>query len=589
MHHVRILLIGLTLAGCAHRPTLPSDLLNVPIPVVEGPEPPPLPTVRRPPPLTSLSVRERAAQLVMPWIGGDYWANDNAAMQAALRLAAEQGVGGFVVGIGTSPFDLAAKFNALQRVARLPLLIAADLESGPSMRIRGGTAFPGNMALGADGRDLDAYQVGRVIALEGRAVGIHLVFAPVLDVNNNPANPIINTRSFGEDPRRVAELGAAFIRGLEEHGVSATAKHFPGHGDTGTDSHIAVPVITAGRARLDSIELVPFRVAVRAGVDAVMSAHVALPTLLGGDTPATLSPFILDTLLRGELGFRGLVVTDALNMGAIVSRYGAAQAAVRALQAGADILLMPTDPAAAIDAGVAAVASGEVSEARLDSSVTRVFAAKSRAGLWGGRMVDLSRVASTVGTSEPATLAQEIAQRSLVLVRDSLRLVPLSAERRRRVVVAAYSDDANRDAGSWFPSALRAGVDTLRTFRLWPASGPASLDSVRAASRGAGAVVFVVACRPTAWRPDALAIPAALAALIEELSLAGQPVALVSTGSPYLLAQVPHVPTYLVAWSSTEPAERAAAQAVLGTAPISGHLPVSLPPLYPIGTGLVRP
>ena len=589
MHHVRILLIGLTLAGCAHRPTLPSDLLNVPIPVVEGPEPPPLPTVRRPPPLTSLSVRERAAQLVMPWIGGDYWANDNAAMQAALRLAAEQGVGGFVVGIGTSPFDLAAKFNALQRVARLPLLIAADLESGPSMRIRGGTAFPGNMALGADGRDLDAYQVGRVIALEGRAVGIHLVFAPVLDVNNNPANPIINTRSFGEDPRRVAELGAAFIRGLEEHGVSATAKHFPGHGDTGTDSHIAVPVITAGRARLDSIELVPFRVAVRAGVDAVMSAHVALPTLLGGDTPATLSPFILDTLLRGELGFRGLVVTDALNMGAIVSRYGAAQAAVRALQAGADILLMPTDPAAAIDAVVAAVASGEVSEARLDSSVTRVFAAKSRAGLWGGRMVDLSRVASTVGTSEHATLAQEIAQRSLVLVRDSLRLVPLSAERRRRVVVAAYSDDANRDAGSWFPSALRAGVDTLRTFRLWPASGPASLDSVRAASRGAGAVVFVVACRPTAWRPDALAIPAALAALIEELSLAGQPVALVSTGSPYLLAQVPHVPTYLVAWSSTEPAERAAAQAVLGTAPISGHLPVSLPPLYPIGTGLVRP
>lgn len=589
MHHVRILLISLALAGCAHRPTLPSDLLNVPIPVVEGPEPPPLPTVRRPPLLTSLSVRERAAQLVMPWIGGDYWANDNAAMQAALRLAAEQGVGGFVVGIGTSPFDLAAKFNALQRVARLPLLIAADLESGPSMRIRGGTVFPGNMALGADGRDLDAYQVGRVIALEGRAVGIHLVFAPVLDVNNNPANPIINTRSFGEDPRRVAELGAAFIRGLEEHGVSATAKHFPGHGDTGTDSHIAVPVIPAGRPRLDSIELVPFRVAVRAGVDAVMSAHVALPTLLGGDTPATLSPFILDTLLRGELGFRGLVVTDALNMGAIVSRYGAAQAAVRAFQAGADILLMPTDPAAAIDAVVAAVASGEVSEARLDSSVTRVFAAKSRAGLWGGRMVDLGRVASIVGTSEHATLAQEIAQRSLVLVRDSLRLVPLSAERRRRVVVAAYSDDANRDAGSWFPSALRAGADTVRTFRLWPASGPASLDSVRLASRGAGAVVFVVACRPTAWRPDALAIPAALAALIEELSLAGQPVAVVSTGSPYLLAQVPHVPTYLVAWSSTEPAERAAAQAVLGTAPISGHLPVSLPPLYPIGTGLVRP
>jgi len=591
----------LTALACAHRPGTPPGLLDVPIPVVEGPDVPAGPGApsvaasRHPPPLASLTVREKAAQLVMPWIGGEYWASDNAALQAALRLVVEQGVGGFVMGIGTSPYDIAAKLNALQRASRLPLLIAADLESGPAMRIRGGTAFPGNMALGATGRELDAYEVGRIVALEGRAVGIHLVFAPVVDVNNNPANPIINIRSFGEDPRGVAELGVAFIRGVEEHGAMATAKHFPGHGDTGTDSHVAVPVIVAGRARIDSIELVPFRAAVRAGVDAVMSAHIALPAVVGNDAPATLSPFVLDTLLRRDLGFRGLVVTDALNMGAIVARYGAAQAAVLALKAGADVLLMPADPVAAIDAVTAAVESGEIPEARLDESVARVFAAKSRAGLWGGRLVDLGRIPAAVGTEQAGELAQDIAQRSVVLVKDSLGIVPLPPERRRRVVVATYGDDSNRDAGTAFIAALRAGVDTVRVFRLFPASGPASYDSVRAAARGAGTVIVVASARPTAWRPDAVGIPAALAALVDELSgsAAAQangaaPVIFVSTGSPYVLAQVPRVAAYLVAWSSAEPAERAAARALLSRAPITGRLPVSLPPQYRVGDGIVR-
>jgi beta-N-acetylhexosaminidase len=569
----------LALAACAHLPVLPPGIDDVPLPdigAVEIPAHPPTPSGPQRPALGSLTVREKVAQLVMPWIAGEYWANDNAALREALRLASEQGVGGFVLGIGASPYDFAAKLNTLQRASRLPLLVAADLESGPAMRIRGGTAFPGNMALGATGRELDAYEVGRVIALEAQAVGIHLVFAPVVDVNNNPANPIINTRSFGEDPRRVAVLGAAFIRGVAEHGLLTTAKHFPGHGDTGTDSHVAVPVIGADRARLDTLELVPFRAAIRAGVDAVMTAHVTVPALVGPDgPPATLSAAVLDTLLRGTLRFRGLVITDALNMGAIVARYGAAQAAVLAFRAGADILLMPANAAAAIDAVTAAVQSGEVSEARLDSSVTRVFAAKSHAGLWGRRTVDLSRVAGVVGTAEHAALALEIAQRSLVLARDSLGVVPLSAERRRHVLVVTYGDDTNRDAGTAFLAALRPGVDTLRTQRLWPASGPASYDSVRAAAR-------------LAWRPDAIAIPAALALLVEELSLAGRRVVLISTGSPYLLAQVPSVPTYLIAWSGSDGSERAAAQALLGQTTITGKLPVSLPPGYRVGDGIVR-
>ncbi len=549
--------------GVAKAEALPADTTAF----LPGPALPPL----------MLSLREKAAQLVMPRISGDYWPGDAAAMDSALQLVS-QGVGGFIVGAGPSPYDIAEKLNSLQRAAKVPLLIAADLESGPGMRIRGGAVFPGNMALGATDRELDAYEVGRVTALEGRAVGIHMDFAPVVDVNNNPRNPIINVRSFGENPRRVAALGDAFIRGLREHGMLSTAKHFPGHGDTGTDSHIAVPLVTASRSRLDSVELVPFRAAIRQGADAVMTGHIALAEPGGAASPpATVSGFVLDTLLRRDLGFAGLVVTDALNMGAIVTRYGATQAAVMALQAGADILLMPVDPRAAIDAVVEAVTRGEISEARLDSSVSRIIAAKARVGLFQGRLVDIGHVAAVVGAAADVALAQDISQRSLVLVRDSLGLAPLPFAARRRVVAVSYGDESFREVGAGFVAALRAGVDTVRLLRLWPASGPASFDSVRAAAAGAGAVIFLAASQPTAWRPDAVDIPAPVAGLVEQIALGGTPLVAVSLGSPYVIAQLPHAPAFIAAWSDTELIERALARALLGEAPITGRLPVSLP------------
>jgi beta-N-acetylhexosaminidase len=536
-----------------------------------------------------LTVREKVAQLVMPWIPGDYWAFDAAALDSALRLVRDDGVGGIIVGVSPSPYDVAEKLNTLQRAARIPLLVASDLEAGLATRTRGGTGFPGNMALGATGRELDAYEVGRVTALEGRAIGIHLDFAPVVDVNNNPGNPIINVRSFGENPERVAELGSAFIRGLREHGMLSAAKHFPGHGDTGTDSHLTVPVITASRERMDSVELVPFRAAVRAGTDFVMTAHLAVPELAGADAPpATLSPFVLDTMLRGQLGFRGLVVTDALNMGAIVTRYGPAQAAVMAFEAGADILLMPMNPRAVIDAVTAAVARGEVSEARLDASVARILAVKERLGLFHDRLVDVSRIAATVGAAASVALSQDIAQRSLVLVRDSLGLVPLPRARRRRILVVEYGDENSRDVGTAFTAALRSSADTLHSFRLWPASGPASLDSVRAEAAAASLVVFLAASRPTAWRPEAVDIPGQVAALVEQLSDGGAGLIAVSLGSPYVIGQIPHAPAFVAAWSDSDVMEFALARALLGLAPITGHLPVSLPPSYPAGSGLPR-
>ena len=539
-------------------------------------------------PLSSLTLREKAAQLVMPWISGAYWPNDAAAMDTARQLAAD-GIGGFIVGVGASPYDVAEKLNALQRVARIPLLIASDLEAGLATRVRGGTAFPGNMALGATDRELDAYEVGRVTALEGRAIGIQLAFAPVVDVNNNPQNPIINVRSFGEDPHRVARLATAFIRGLREHGMLSTAKHFPGHGDTNVDSHLELPVVTASRARLDSVELVPFRAAIAAGTDAVMAAHLAVPALAGPDAPpASLSPAVLDTVLRQQLGFRGLIVTDALNMGAVVDRYGATQAAVMALKAGADLLLMPVDPEAVIDAIVAAVTRGEISEARLDSSVARVLDAKARAGLFRQRFVDVARIPAQVGTAADRALAKDISQRCLVLVKDSLGLVPLVPARRRQVFVLSYGDESYGSVGATFTDAIRSAMTGLKTMRLWPASGPASFDSARAAAAGAGAVIFLAGSRPTAWRPDAVVLPDSVAALVQGLAARGTPVIAVSLGSPYVLGQIPGVSTFIAAWSDTPDVEFAVARALLGMAPITGTLPVSLPPSFPIRSGLMR-
>ena len=594
-------LLGLvTLAACVHRargvvppePAMP-ELPEMP---AVGVEPGVLP-VAAPRPLRAgdyaplvedMSLREKAAQLVMPRIPGDYWANDDAAARQALALVTDEHVGGFVVGTASSPYDLAFKLNMLQRASRLPLLIAADLESGPGMRFRGGTAFSGNMALGATGSPADAYAVGRIIAREARAVGIQMDFAPVVDVNNNPANPIINTRSFGEDPAAVGRMGAAFIGGLRDNGVLATAKHFPGHGDTGTDSHIAVPVIFSGLARLDSVELVPFRSAVAAGVDAVMSAHIALPNVTGDSAlPATLSPMVLDTILRGQLGFRGLIVTDALNMGAVVSRYGAAQAAVLAFKAGADILLMPTDVHGAVDGIVEAVQRGEVTPARLDSSVARVLEAKERLGLFRRRVVDPAQIPRYVGTSEDQAAADSIAQQSLVLARDDSGLVPLQGAH-RRVLLVAVGDEGNTYTGVTLAAELRRQGVSVQTARLYPASGPASYDSVRTAAAQAGVTIIVASAHPVAFQPSAVEIPDSAAALEEQLAARHLPLIVVSTGSPYLINQMPSAPTYLLAWSGSDAAERAAADALVGAIGVTGRLPVALPPYFPLGGGLSR-
>src|SRR5437899_932301 len=434
----------------------PADLRPVPRPTLSQP----VDSI-----LALLSTRQRVGQLVVPWLAGSYSALDDSLFQVATRWVDTLEVGGLIVSVG-SPFDIAAKLNALQRRSRLPLLVSADLEWGAGMRVVGATAFPQIMAVGATGDPRDAYQIGAAAAVEGRAVGIQVNFAPDADVNNNPANPIINVRSFGEDPRTVSRLVAEYVRGLHEHGMLATLKRFPGHGDTQTDTHLGLPIITAGYARLDSLELVPFRAGIAAGADVVMSAHIAFPAVTGSDDPATLSPAVLTGLLRDSLRFGGLVVTDALTMGGIVAKYGAGEATVRAFLAGSDLLLMPADPDSAVDAMTGAIAAGRITRQRLEASVRRVLEIKRRLGLFQHRTVTLDSIMQVVGSRRFQDAANDLAVRSLTLVRDiGGRLHALRAHPGRLALIA-YADEANGTVGQFLTDLLRQGGDTVEYFRL---------------------------------------------------------------------------------------------------------------------------
>ncbi len=535
--------------------------------------------------LAGLSVRDRIAQLVMPWIPGSYAAYDDDGFTRAERWVDSLHVGGIIVSIG-SPLDVAAKLNRLQLRSPLPLLVGSDFEGGTSLRLTGGTLFPPNMGVGATGSDTAAYDIGRITALEGRAVGVHLAFAPVADVNNNPANPIINTRAFGEDPAEVGRLVAAQVRGLQEHGMLATAKHFPGHGDTGTDSHLALPVIGSSWARLDSVELVPFRAAIAAGVDVVMSAHIALPGIDPGEVrPGTVAPNILTGVLRDSLGFRGMIVTDALNMAGVADAYGT-EAGVRAFLAGADLLLQPADPRTAIDAMVRAVERGEISAERLDRSVRRVLEAKRRLGLLARRTVPLDSIPAVVGSAAFHADAARIAARSIVMVKDSGGVVHGLPRARLPLTLVTYAEEDNRAVGNALAAELRALGFAVTLARLWPASGAGSYDSAAAALRRNPVALFATADRPIAGR-GAIGLPAALTALIGRTARE-RPAILVSLGNPYVIGGLPEVGSYLIGWRSNALTERAVARALAGAAPITGRLPIALPPAYPRGWGLQR-
>lgn len=550
--------------------------------------------------LADLTIAEKAGQLIMPWVLGDFAPEGSGSHERMLTYIEEQGIGGVIMSVGT-PYDVAAKLNDLQRHSEIPLLVAADLETGAGFRMRGAihmpgaidlggaTDFPSLMAVGATGREEFAYEMGKITAIEARAVGIHVPFAPVLDVNNNPDNPIINVRSFGEDPDRVARMGIAFIEGVQDNGAIATGKHFPGHGDTETDSHVALPVILHDRARMDSVELHPFQEAIDAGMGAIMTAHIAVPSLNGGGRePSTLSPEVLTTVLRDEMGFDGIVFTDAMDMRAISRQHNSGEAAVRAIEAGADVILMPASVKGAVEGIVEAVSSGRITERRLDESVMRVLDTKEDLSLQEDRLVQIEQISQHVGVPDHLDVANRIAESALTLLKNDRDLLPLAGTRTARVLSVSYRRSSDVLAGRYFNRVLRETYPRLTTAEVDADTQQSIYQGLTRRAREQGMVVvstYVTSVNVS----GSFMLPEDLVDFITELRRIGVPHTVVSFGNPYLITDFPDVQSYLLAWSGSEASQRAAGRALLGQTQIAGRIPTRIPPMFEIGDGLSIP
>jgi len=547
--------------------------------------------------MASMTLREKAAQIVWPSVFGDYVSGDSPQWRRLTQYVQQEKVGGFTISVG-SPTEVAAKLNALQSMSKIPLLFGADLEAGAGSRARGGyfvpnaidlggaSLFPPEMAIGATRDTTLAYEEGRLTAVEGRALGIHIAYAPVLDVNNNPDNPVINTRSYGEDPQLAARMGVAFIHGLQDHGMIATGKHFPGHGDTGVNSHLALPVVTVSRSRLDTVELVPFRAAVNAGVGAIMSFHGAMPALDSSNVPGTLSPKVLTGLLRGEMGFRGIIISDAMDMRGVLDTYGAEEAVKRAIAAGIDVLIQPLDVSKTIDAVLAGISEGRYTKARLDSSVRKVLETKRRLGLAENKLVDINALRFLVGDSANAQIARTVAEKSITLVKDSLRQIPLLVDT-ARVLSITVARRADLSAGNAFNAELRSHLSKLRS--EFVATEDAALNFPRLIAAADSADITIVSSYVgQSWDATTASSPEAFTNFVHTLVDRGRKPIVVAFGNPYLLQQLPWVGAYVVAWGGFPVSQVAAARAMLGASAISGHLPISIPPYVTRGSGEER-
>jgi beta-N-acetylhexosaminidase len=573
--------------------------------------------------LRKLSLEEKVGQLFIIWVRAEFL-NVHSPQYLELRDRIEQyHIGAFAMTVRwdppflyrNQPYEAAVLLNRLQQDSKLPLLIAADFERGVTMRLQAGTEFPHAMAFGAAGKLEYAEAFGRITAEEARAIGVHWNFFPDADVNSNPANPIINTRSFGEDPQRVGDLVVAYIRAARAHGMMTTVKHFPGHGDTATDSHLGIAQVTGDAARLESVELLPFRQAIAAGVDAVMVAHVTVPSLdPQPDHVATTSPAIVNGLLKGKLGFQGIVVTDALDMAGLTRLYGnhVGRAAVDAFKAGNDMLLIPADLEASYRAVLEAVRSGEISTSRLDQSVLKILEAKAALGLHKARLVDLEALDTIVGKPENLILGQQISDDAVTLVRDSGKLLPLkpsgtaaarlpyqkAAEVRNDTVVVIFSEDVRQDTGSVLERQIRSRVPDATILyvdsRIASAMAEGVLDSVDHAR----AVIVAVYSVPTAGKqvkgPNGLTNSVGVSdtsrVLLEKILDRGPgKTMMLAMGNPYLAQDYPSVENYLCTFSNVPVSEVSAVKALFGEIPIHGHLPVTIPNIAERGAGIERP
>jgi beta-N-acetylhexosaminidase len=541
--------------------------------------------------LARLPLEARVAQMIAVRASGLYQHPDSEEFRRLRRQVRDLKVGSVVVfesEVGSLPRVL----ERLQALADIPLLVSADMERGLSFRVRRGVVpLPYAMAIGATRSEEAARFSGQVTAREARALGLHWALAPVADVNNNPANPVINIRSYGEDAELVGRLAAAFIRGAREGGLLTTVKHFPGHGDSAVDSHLQMPTVTADRSRLDSVELLPFRKAVEAGVEAVMLGHIAVPSLDPSGSPATLSAPMATELLRKGLGFQGLVVTDALEMAGIRAGSWTGEAAVKAVRAGADVILLPPETDVAIQSIVRAVREGLLTEARIDESAARILAAKESLGLLKPRAARKEVADRSVGRPSDVEQALEIARLSITAVRNEGNVLPLRAEEPLRILHLVLSSDPRTDANviQGFPEdELTRRRIPFQTLYVGPDVSEERAAEAVARAAEATHVLASVFARVAAFRGTA-DIPESQAALLRRLQSSPTPLVIVSFGSPYILRQVPAATVYLCAYGWPESSQRAALSALFGEHAVEGKLPVTLPGQHPYGHGLSIP
>ena len=563
--------------------------------------------------LRRMSLDEKIGQLICVGVNATFLNQDSDAFKALRHQVEDNHIGGIILFRG-SVYESVVLMNRMQNLARYPLLISADLEAGSGMRFEDTVNLPWNMAVGATGNPDYARRQGALTAREARALGVQQIYAPVADVNNNAANPVINVRSYGEDPVAVGRFVAAFVEGAQSNGVIATAKHFPGHGDTATDSHRGLPEIEVSRERLNAIELVPFRAAVQAGVGSVMTGHIGLPqvdptavvplprdvklkpidtdeggevVVENGTMPTTLSP-VVNGILRRDLGFDGLIVTDAMSMSGLTLYFTQEEASVRALEAGADLLLKPADPDAAFRGVREAVTKGRIKEQRIDESVRRVLAAKYDLGLVKQRTTPLDAIDRSVAGRESLELAREIAEHAITLVRNDNNLVPLNSLKPDAHIfnLAITNGDDRLWIANAFVSALAQSGRKVETIVLDERSNDAEVQKALERAKRADLVIASLYGRVRTGQARSVGLPEPGAKTLSALITSKIPLVGISFGNPYLLQSFPEMRTYLVAYGDMPSLQQAAARAVLGEIDVTGRLPISLPGLYPHGTGI---
>jgi len=535
--------------------------------------------------LESLSLKEKIGQMVLVRCGG-YFVNETSRdfKRSVINQVVKNGVGGVLVHRGNT-FSLAHTTNKIQSLVSIPVLISADLERGAGQKTDRLYSFPSNMAIGATGNEEYAYFQGKLTAIEGRALGIHQTYAPVMDVNINPDNPIINVRSYGEDPGLVAKLGSAFIRGCQDYGMIATAKHFPGHGDTDTDSHSGLPVIKGDIERIMNVELKPFKTAINAGVKSIMTAHISVPALDTSGVPATLSPVIITGLLRDRFNFKGMLVSDAMEMGGIVNQYTIAEAAIRAINAGIDMILIPPDTELAIEAVYRAVLDGRIEEATIDRATRKILEMKTWLGLHENKYVDYEKIFAKISLPENNAKIEKIAENAVTLVKNDNNLIPVNPESYKKILYITLTGEESYGLETIMKSSLRQRT-TKVTFRTIDSrTNNEEFQETVETAQSSDLIICGTFIGVSAWR-GTVNLDEKNTEYLKNLLSLEKPFILISFGNPYILRQFPEIDAYFACYGRETVMQSAVIKAIFGESDISGKLPISISEEFPSGTGV---